>query len=185
MIDNIDYSILKCLDTADQVTWKKRIHDHLTEQQDLLPMPGHISLQTTSRRVDTLHTQGLLQSSIISPDELRRSLIIGYRITDHGYRVMEKRRTEILKCIVGKELFCDEGQLELTEDALAEMVTDEFGLDDHTEQTVDHYHRDELLTLLGLYFLGKESEQVRNDAERRKFQEIIREQQEIGAAIRT
>ncbi len=183
MIDNIDYSILKCMEITDTAIWKKRVHTLLREYHTILPVPEQISLQTVSRHIDQMHNQQLLSSSIINPDGVSRSMIIGYRITGRGRNVMNSKRKDLLKCIVGRELFSAKNQLHIDKNALAEMINDEFGLHGYTEKTVNHYSRKELLILLGFYFMAQDATDVFGEKERQKYREIIREQKEISAAF--
>ncbi len=183
MIDTIDYSILKCLAAADRPVWKKQLHRMLEEQRDRLPLPDHIALQTVGRHIDRMHSDSLLTSSIINPEELRRNLIIGYRPTQKGRRMLEMKRSALLKKVVADSLFNAEDAVQFEKDVLAEMINDEFGLDGHTDETVRNYSRDELTLLLGLYFLKQEAADIFDESDRERFRTIIQERQEVTDAI--
>ncbi len=48
-----------------------------------------VSVQTVCRRVDTLRDNGLLESCIISPDGIKRDLIIAFTTTDKGCAALQ------------------------------------------------------------------------------------------------
>ncbi len=175
MIDDIDYTILKCLHDADEAFWKKRIHQEIQDRWAELPITDEMSLQTVGRRVDKLHDEGYLENTIVSPQNVPRDLIIGYNLTDAGQDTVTSKREILLKKIVRNELFSDETTPTIGQKALAELINNEFGLDGHTVETANHYSRDELLLLLGTYFLEKKASNVFGDEDVQRFRQTIME----------
>lgn len=185
MIDNVDFSILKCLKDTGETMWKKKIHQEMLACQETLPLPQEISLQTLGRRIDKLHKKGYLRNAIINPKELTRDLIIAYRITDQGWNVVEEKREQLLRELVCRELYSDKDNIEIGKYALAALINDEFGLEDRDIETADNYSRDELLVLLGLYFLDQKVSNVFDETERAKFRDVIMENRKITTTICT
>lgn len=97
MVDKVDYAILTVLEDTDSPLWKKRIHTAMTEQEDKLPGHPDVSTQTIGRRVDTLHDNALIQSSIVSPEDLKRDLIIAYTLTAEGEAALKEKREQLME----------------------------------------------------------------------------------------
>lgn len=76
-LDLLDLQILGIL--QDDTLWKKRIANHIDT----------VSIQTIGRRVDTLRDNGLLDSCIISPDDIKRDLIIAFETTEQGCAALQ------------------------------------------------------------------------------------------------
>lgn len=185
MIDDIDYTILKCLDDAVEAFWKKRIYQEIEERREVLPMAGDVSLQTIGRRVDRLHEDGYLENEIVSPQEVPRDLIIGFTVTADGRKLVERKRETLLRELVRKELFIDEpdGDSDIGQKALAELTNNEFGLEGRTVETADRYSREELLILLGTYFLEKQASQVFDEEDVQRFRDVILNQKSPSVVL--
>lgn len=176
MIDNIDYAILKCLRDADASYWKKRVYQELADRKEFLPVTDEVSLQTVGRRIDKLHSDGYLENTIVSPQDVPRDLIIGYQLTEDGANVLETKRETLLQEIVREELFGDNGRFDLNQKALAELVNNEFRVDGYAVETAEHYSRDEMLVMLGMYFLKKKADTVFDDMQIDQFRDAVTQQ---------
>lgn len=183
MIDNIDYTILKCLNDADDAFWKKRAHQEIQECHDVLPITDNVSLQTIGRRIDALHDEGYVENTIVSPEDVPRDLIIGYSITEQGSTMLNVKRESLLKELVQTELFSDSDAGSVGQQALAELTNNEFGLTDHAHETANSYSRDELLILLGTYFLRKQASHVFGDEDVKQFRNVILEQKKPSTVL--
>lgn len=183
MIDDVDYTILKCLHDAGESFWKKRIYQEIEEKHEFLPLTDPVSLQTVGRHVDELQAKGYLENRIVSSDEVPRDLIIGYTITEEGEKIIRTKRETLLRELVSKELFSDDEAPSVGQKALAELANNEFGLYDHTVETADHYGRDELLVLLGTYFLQKKASQTFGEADVQRFRDVILEQRSPSTVL--
>lgn len=183
MIDNINYAILKCLQDTDEALWKKRIYQELQDRHEILPFADDVSLQTVGRRIDTLHDEGYLENTIVSPQDVPRDLIIGYAITERGQNTIELKRETLLQKLVRNELFSSDAESSVGQKALAELTNNEFGLDGRTTETADHYSRDELLVLLGTYFLKKKASQVFGEKDVQRFRNAILEGEPPSAVL--
>lgn len=150
-IDNVDFSILRCVKDADQPLWKKKIHGKISEYLDTLPLQDVVSVQTVGRRIDTLEEDGYLETKIASPDEVNRELIICYDTTAEGEQVLEARRRLLLRRVVGRELFGEE-RFDINKRALEILIRNEFTAGLSIDAT-NGYSRKQLLLLLGMYFI--------------------------------
>lgn len=177
MIDNIDYAILKCLHDADASYWKKRVHQEISDREEFLPAVDSVSLQTVGRHIDALNKEGYLENTIVSPQDVPRDLIIGYRTTEKGENMLETQRETLLKEIIQEEVFGDNDRLNIGQKALAELINNEFQIDGRTEETAEHYSRDELLVMLGMYFLQKKTDTVFGEEQVAQFRDAVKQQQ--------
>ena len=75
-LDLLDLRILHLL--TDNPLWKTKIYRTLDTH----------SVQTIGRRVDRLQNNGLLDTCILTPEEIKRELIIGYKTSDSGQRLL-------------------------------------------------------------------------------------------------
>lgn len=147
-LDRTDFLILKQIYDADQPPWKNRIHE---QQSGLFTEP--VSVQTVGRRVDALQEDDYLESCITSPDEIKRDLIIAFKLTDKGEDALIKKRRELLLKEVRTEIFQHETvEDRMNREATVELACSEFGLDE-ASHPFDQCSQEELLTVLLLYFV--------------------------------
>lgn len=95
-IDLLDYAILTVITESDDSMWKKAIRNELQERGDALPGDTDVSVQTIGRRIDALHDNAYIESCIVSPEELRRDLIIAYKLTEDGRIVKREKESKLL-----------------------------------------------------------------------------------------
>ncbi|MDY6769385.1 MAG: hypothetical protein SVU88_00265 [Candidatus Nanohaloarchaea archaeon] len=96
-LDRIDLAILTVLRDADEPMWKKDVHRTLRRSASFPAAASDISVQTTGRRIDTLNEAGLVEPSIITPEELNRDLIIAYELTGEGKAALAAERRRLLR----------------------------------------------------------------------------------------
>lgn len=157
MIDNTDFSILDCINRQDRPLWKNKIHQHIVENEDSYPLDGGVSVQTVGRRVDRLNEEGYLENAIISPNELKRDLIIAFKLTEKGLDALKEKREDLLQDAVKQKIFGSETEATIQKPALLALLQRHFGLDDDVSQRLDENHEEgELITLLALHYAKKE-----------------------------
>lgn len=173
MIDDTDFMILKCITDANQPLWKNKIHQYLTGSENNLQLTDSISVQTVGRRVDRLNDNDYLENAIVSPDELKRDLIIAFKTTEKGEQAIQDKREEILKNAIRNKMFSDNG-IQLSQDALSELIRDEFELDEDTQHEVaDEYSREELVTFLALYYAHQQVTDMFDEERMTQFQQLV------------
>lgn len=176
IMDNVDFSILKCIHECGEGMWKKRIHSQLEDMMDRMPLQELVSEQTVGRRVDALEVEGYLKTNIVASDEVARDLIIGYTVTPEGRQLLAQKRETLLREIVCTELFSDHDEMGITRRALADLANNEFRLEESAEGTVDIYSRRELLILLALYFVEKAATGTCSQEQHQAFRDIVLEE---------
>jgi len=68
--------------------------------------------------------------------------------------------------------------------ALLELIEDNFGIDDEMKDRLDtEYNRDELVTLLTLYYVKQEISDVFTDGDAEKFVDLTEDSREISEAL--
>lgn len=157
-IDEVDYAILSCVGEYDAV-WKKRVHDLVSDRCPEFPHMDAVSVQTVGRRINKLQENGLLESCILSPDELNRDLIIGYNLTEDGERAVREKRERFLKnellylseqAVIGNQPL----DTDITREAYIKLIADEFGISESVRDSVlEKCGTIEISALLGGYFL--------------------------------
>lgn len=175
-IDFTDFTILRCIHHRDCPLWKKRIHDRCTEY-----LEGGVSVQTVGRRVDRLHRQGLLQSSIWSPDDIDRDLIIGYELSDAGRDALVRKRRDILLQAVRHELFGDKNGYRRQE-LLYELTSAEFGLD-REDTPLEQYELEELLALVALHYSMEQAQTIFTEDNVGKLVELAEQNDEVADVL--
>ncbi len=160
-IDAVDYGILKCITDHDKV-WKKRVHNLVMEHQEKLPHMGDVSVQTIGRRINRMQEDELLESCILSPDDLNRDLIIGYTVTATGAEAIATKREEFLRNEVlhmGEHMLGSSEPVDpaLSREALVELICDEFTLPASIRNEIlPECDTMELSALLAIYLFRKE-----------------------------
>lgn len=150
-IDTIDYVIMQ---TLEDPKWKSRVHAIMEEEQDENPLKGIPSTQTIGRHIDDLADHGYIADCILSPDDVDRELIIGYKVTEKGRKALEEKRNEILQEVAHTtDNTACESTREVTKSALIKMIAAQFDLDDPSRLRLeDEYSEEELLSLLTLHY---------------------------------
>ncbi len=177
-IDDVDFVILRCLKNNETPLWKNKIHEC---QSELLN--ERVSVQTIGRRVDRLQKEGYLESCIISPDEIKRDLIIAFKVTEDGEDAIHEKRREILLNAVENEVFSGNNERILDDEALTELICDEFRLHDEGRELIDQYGRDEQISLIVLYYTWQKVEDVFSQDDSGKFVELAEQNDEIANVL--
>lgn len=154
-IDTIHYTILHVLEKP---LWKSKIRATLEDVDDL-PTDGVPSVQTIGRRVDELHENDYIATSILSPDDVDRDLIIGYQRTKNGDKALEEKRDELLRGLANTL-----STRTVTKKALIRMIIGQFDLNTDTATCMnDEYDEETLLSLLALHYAQKDAESLTAD----------------------
>lgn len=158
-IDEVNYAILKLVDESDTPLWKNKLHSQLSERSHTFPAVDSVSVQTIGRRVDWLRDNNYLDSCIISPDGIKRDLIIAFNLTDKGYTALEQKEDELLQDAVQHAMFSNEFTPE--KPVLAELLAThlDLGQDQH-DTLLDRYTTEELEVFLTLYYLRNQIHDV-------------------------
>lgn len=150
-IDTTHYVILEAVT---EPMWKSRIHgimEDITHEQPIDMVP---SVQTINRRVDDLCEAGYLSSCILSPDEVDRDLIIGYKRTAKGDDAIQVKRGQLLEEVAHtpSNAACAMDR-EVTRETLNKLVADEFELNEAaTKRIKEEFGESEILSLLALHY---------------------------------
>lgn len=150
-IDTVAFTILRCIQEHGKPLWKNRIYEC---QADV--WSEKVSVQTVGRRVDQLRDDGYLESCIIAPDDIKRDLIIAFKLTDKGREAVQQKRRDLLRQQLHHDIFGVEKGDRLENDMFRRLLREEFELSQENEAILDEHSRDELLALLVLYFVGDE-----------------------------
>lgn len=163
-IDAVDFSILECIDTEEGPLWKNKIHECIEKRADELPIPNPVSVQTVGRRVDRLNQDNYLDNAIVSPDSLKRDLIIAFDLTEKGETAIRSMRTTLLRDVARREIFAGETVEGMSKAALIKLMQEEFEFDDDTRHAMEeNYSRDELVMLLGMHFAEEQAMNIFDD----------------------
>jgi len=182
-IDTVDYAILKIIGDHDQPLWKNRIHKRLTGCLEELPGVDSVSVQTVGRRVDRLRDAELLSSCIISPEAIKRDLIIAFKLTDSGADAIEQKQEEFLRETVKQQVF-DQNGAALSKPVISELIRNHFDLNPEIKQTLlEEYTSDELATFLTLYYVKRQVADVFSDESAEKLAELAEHSEEVEAAF--
>ncbi len=183
-IDDTDFAILKCIRDMDRPLWKNKIHECIKDRFEELPLGSTVSVQTVGRRVDTLTDNAYLESCIISPDEIKRDLIIAFKLTDQGTDAVDQKTEEYLQRIVQTEMFPVDDELSAGKEAILELMTDRFELDAETVDTLsEEYSRKELVTLITLYYVKREISGVFKEDTVEKFVDLADSNEKLSKAL--
>lgn len=159
-IDNIDLAIMTLINNADRPLWKNRIHERLHDDRDALPITTGVSVQTVGRRVDTLQDKEHLETVIASPDDLKRDLIIAFKLTDQGQDILTQKQELILKDIIHETLFSKEKHTDIGKEALVALINDHFAGEDTQPLSAHDHEEKELLSILTMYYAEQEAMNV-------------------------
>lgn len=156
-LDGVDYAVLKCLEDRGSC-WKKEVHEWLGDNIGGLPVEEARSVQTVGRRIDALHERGDVESCILTPDEIDRDMIIGYKLTDQGQTALARKREAMMHdhiLAAGESLLTSRTPelQDVNRDMLLSLISDEFDVDETTRDTIlAECGTDELITLLAAHY---------------------------------
>lgn len=172
-IDNIDFGILNCVKAAGKPLWKKEVHRRISSDQYALPIDTSISAQTTGRHIDALEEEGFLESTVTSSEDVNRHLIIGFQVTESGEHILDAKRETLLKKIVSRELF-EDNIFPIETNALEQLICEEYtaGL---AGNVTDDYSREQLVLLLGMYFIEHKAIDAFSEEERQQLHSTIQD----------
>lgn len=179
-IDTTDFLILKCLEDTSKPLWKNMIH----EQQPRI-LGGKVSVQTVGRRVDKLRDEGMIDSCIVSPEGIKRDLIIAFKLTETGKDALHTKRRQLLLDAVQEEIFRGAApEHNLDRDALIELIGDEFELGTEGQNLLhNEYNREELLTFLTLYYVKGELEDILHQDNVQKFEALAQHNDAVADVV--
>lgn len=183
-IDDTDFAILKCVRDLDRPLWKNKIHECIKGRFEELPLGSTVSVQTVGRRVDDLTDNHYLESCIISPDEIKRDLIIAFKLTDKGRESVEEKTEEYLQRVVQAEMFPVNEEISAGKPAVIELMKDRFDLEDDTVELLsEEYSRAELVTLVTLYYVKREISDVFTEDTVEKFVDLADSNEKLSEAL--
>lgn len=183
-IDEVDYAVLKVIQDAGQPLWKKRVHDLIGEREDQLPLLGNVSVQTVGRRIDSLHNERLLENVIVRPDNIDRDMVIAYELTEDGEDTLTEKRRAYLRDIVRQDIFIDFRDEDLPQGPLLQAMKDEFDLSDASVHRLEErFDSVQLASILALYYLEIETEELLTEQERRLVRQVARSEKELDEAV--
>lgn len=171
-IDTIDFSILTAIETADRALWKNKIHETLETEQQRFPIASTPSVQTVGRRIDQLNDDGYVENVISSPQELKRDLIISFKLTEQGKDAISEKRQHILRNLAEEALFSQEKTTDIGKEAIATMITNTFEDTPFSQDPTQHTEA-ELLTLLTLHYVESEAMEVFSSQDKQELRETL------------
>lgn len=183
-IDDTDYAILKCIDDGGKPLWKNKIHECIKERTDELPIMSTVSVQTVGRRVDNLTDEEFLESCIVSPEEIKRDLIIAFKITEKGVETLEEKTEDYLQQAVQTGIFAHQEETPIGKNALIELIHDRFELGKDTKEMMQReYSRDELIMLMTLYYVRREVAESFTQENVKKFASLADKNMELSEVL--
>ncbi len=170
-VSYIDYAILKCLEDCSGPLWKKKIYESIMDRRDEFPQVQDTSSQTVGRHVDKLKENGLLESAIVSTEdveEVKRSHMIGFTLTEKGEKALSTKREAVLRhkvaSVADASLLEPFGDIPLEKTAIVELMCDEFGISgEERDIMVERLDVKDLVIILALYFFKKNVRQHLDD----------------------
>lgn len=184
-IDITDYAVLQAVHEAGQPLWKKRVYDYITEHIDRFPGLRSISQQTVGRHIDKTQETGYLETSIVSPAELNRDLVIGYTITDDGEAALTTKREDLLERTIINHMFPDKSNVALEKDVLLDMMHGHFSIPMEVREALASYTRDQLVTVLMMGYARNEMERRFTKSDMEKVQSRMAETKELWDVFQT
>lgn len=173
MIDDTDYAILKAVQELGGAVWKSKIHDYVQEHREELPLSDGASIQTIGRRVDSLNNDGFLETAIIQPDELRRKLIIAFKLTEAGADAIADKEEELLRDVVQDAV--ETGEPQFGAKVIARLIGEELELEEDLVGTLqEDYTKDELVAFLMIYIAEAMADDTFDEDNIWKFHHIDR-----------
>ncbi len=158
IVDETDYGILFAVKQHDMPPWKNKIHGWIVEHEDMIPIAGGVSVQTVGRRVDDLVNEDYLETVIVSPEDIKRDLIIAFKLTDKGLDTIEGTREHLLAEMVQDHLFTDQGR-EVQSGTIAMMLADRYNWSGETADSIqERYGARELSSFLTLLYIEEQTD---------------------------
>lgn len=163
----LDYAIMKTVNDSEDPLWKKKIYEQICSNNGTLPALDSVSVQTVGRYVDEMVENGLVDTTLTNPEDLSRSFIVAYNLTERGEQALDEKRETILK---EKVVESASGILEPFEDtdleksAVIALMEDEFDLtEDMVEFLETEFAPREVMTLLAMYYFNNQLMQGMNE----------------------
>lgn len=160
--DATDFAILFAVKQHEVPPWKNKIHGWIIDNQDVLPHMETVSVQTVGRRVDNLVKNDFLETVIVSPDGIKRDLIIAFKLTEKGAEAVAATRDHMLGQAVDQYMFDQQHNDPMKKDAVATLLADRFDI--AVSALREEYGKDELFTVLMLLYMEQAAEDVLGDA---------------------
>ncbi len=111
-----------------------------------------------------MHEEGLLESCILSPDTVKRDLIIGYKLSDIGTEQFQEKRMEMLKEMASSSINClitGDGTPEVDREGLIALMCDEFQIDNEArESMVEPLATRELIAVLTCHYIRSNADDM-------------------------
>lgn len=187
-VEKLDYAILKAVYQMDVPPWKKRLHAYVTAEKEVLP-GKEVSEQTVGRHVDKLTDEDLLETVIVSTRKLEdvdRSHMIGYKVTETGMQSLREKRDEILRdkvvTTIAPLMAGNFDELDVNREVTLELIKDEFGLE--MEEAVEEGLKTaELLCILSTYYANQQVCQNIDEDSIKRIAEAAAGNQELTETI--
>lgn len=158
-IDEIDFSILRSVQTSREPLWKKQVHREM-KQDRCLENLNDTSVQTVGRRIDELHERGFLDPCIVNPDEINRDLMIAYELTDKGERALKDKRDNILRERAASYTLGPETEAPYCTTTVKELMKREMEISEEALDNLKDHSPDSLDLILTSYYLREGLQQV-------------------------
>jgi hypothetical protein len=172
-IDITDFTILYTVQQHEKPLWKNKIHGWIIDNADRLPLTDGVSVQTVGRRVDDLVDDTLLETVIVSPDEIKRDLIIAFRLTEDGQSAIRSYRETLLRQTVCHHVFDESVDHTVDVTALITLMAHKFGWDETVRRDLAaRYTAAELAAFLVTAYID-DRVTARFDDDTRKLRDLL------------
>lgn len=182
-IDDIDFSILKALNSSHRPLWKKQVHRLIVDDGQGVADVDEVSVQTVGRRIDRLHENSLLEPCIIHPENINRDLIIAYKPTEKGENVLEEKRDEILRECASCTVLGDPASPDYECDTLAELAQRELGVAEETADRILECDPDCLQAVISYHYSKEALLESVNEEAIDRLAEIAQDDEELEEAF--
>ncbi len=157
-IDTTGFTVLFTVQQHESPPWKNKLHGWIVDNADRLPLSDGVSVQTVGRRVDDLVQRNFHETVIISPNDIKRDLIIAFRLTENGEAAITAKRETLLKQAVRQHMFNDETETRLHKNAVITLLLHKFGWDEHLRSNLENrYSIEEIATFLAMTYIDEEA----------------------------
>ncbi len=182
IVDETDFAILFSVKQHDLPPWKNRLHGWIVEHEDDLPITGGVSVQTIGRRVDNLVKNDYLETVIVSPETIKRDLIIAFKLTEKGKNTIDTTREHLLSRMVRNHLFNDD-RIEIQNDCIATLLADRYGWEDDTVNSMnERYGTAELSAFLTMIYVEEHTDGMLDGMSEQIIRELAGTSEEIQSA---
>lgn len=180
-IDNTDFAILFSVENHDVPPWKNKIHGWVVDQEENLPIANSVSVQTVGRRVDTLVNEDFLETVIVSPEDIKRDLIIAFKLTEKGKDAITGKREQLLKETVQNQIFAADDGNNISKGALITLLLDKFNWDGDMYETLHQkYGKNELSTFLVMVYIEEEASSMIDAEQVKRFKDVLTEYNDMA-----